>query len=76
VFVEDPTRRTRARHDFHPIVLEGTRRVIGWALPVTAVIFLGYALFVAGTRPQQIIEIMYITTEGIFGRRSASRRPT
>ena len=27
------------------VVLEGTRRVIGWALPITAMLFLGYALF-------------------------------
>ena len=68
VFVDDP--------EFHELVLgfiftllvlEATRRVIGWALPATAIIFLGYALFYAQTRPQQLIEIMYLTTEGIFG---------
>jgi TRAP transporter 4TM/12TM fusion protein len=68
VFVEDPTSTELVLGTiFTLIVLEATRRVIGWALPVTALIFLGYALFVAHTRPQQIIEIMYITTEGIFG---------
>ena len=68
VFVEDPTPTELIFGTvFTLIVLEGTRRVIGLALPATAIIFLGYALFVAKTRPEQIIEIMYITTEGIFG---------
>jgi TRAP transporter 4TM/12TM fusion protein len=68
VFVDDPTQTELILGTlFTVIVLEATRRVIGWALPVTALIFLGYALFIAHTRPEQIIEIMYITTEGIFG---------
>jgi TRAP-type uncharacterized transport system fused permease subunit len=46
VFVEDPTPTELVLGTvFTLIVLEATRRVIGWALPVTAVIFLGYALF-------------------------------
>jgi TRAP transporter 4TM/12TM fusion protein len=49
------------------LVLDATRRVIGWALPVTALVFLGYAFFVAKARPEQIVEMMYLTTEGIFG---------
>jgi len=52
---------------FVVIVLDATRRVIGWALPITALIFLGYAIFIAKSRPEQIIEMMYVTTEGIFG---------
>src|SRR3970282_2265453 len=52
---------------FTLVVLEATRRVIGWALPVTAIIFLIYGIFVAKVRPEQIVEIMYLTTEGIFG---------
>jgi TRAP transporter 4TM/12TM fusion protein len=68
VFVDDPTRTELVLGGiFTLIVLEATRRIIGWALPVTAMLFLGYALFVAKTRPEQIIEIMYLTTEGIFG---------
>jgi TRAP transporter 4TM/12TM fusion protein len=47
------------------LVLDATRRVIGWALPVTALVFLGYATI--KTRPEQIVEMMYVTTEGIFG---------
>jgi TRAP transporter 4TM/12TM fusion protein len=68
VFVDDPTQVELVLGSiFTLIVLEATRRIIGWALPITAVIFLGYAFFIAKTRPEQIIEIMYLTTEGIFG---------
>jgi TRAP transporter 4TM/12TM fusion protein len=68
VFVEDPeTIELVLGAIFTLLVLEATRRVIGWALPLTALVFLGYGLFVAKARPEQIIEIMYITTEGIFG---------
>jgi TRAP transporter 4TM/12TM fusion protein len=68
VFVEDPADiELVLGFVFTALVLEATRRVIGWALPVTALLFLGYALFYANTRPQQLIEIMYLTTEGIFG---------
>jgi TRAP transporter 4TM/12TM fusion protein len=68
VFVDDPTQIELILGGiFTLIVLEGTRRIIGLALPVTAIVFLGYAFFVANTRPEQIIEIMFLTTEGIFG---------
>ncbi|MDP1674779.1 MAG: TRAP transporter fused permease subunit, partial [Burkholderiales bacterium] len=68
VFVEDPTKTELILGGiFTLIVLEATRRIIGWALPITATIFLAYALFVSKTRPEQLIEIMYLTTEGIFG---------
>ena len=68
VFVDDPKQIELVLGTiFTLIVLEATRRVIGWALPVTAVIFLLYGLFVAKSRPEQVIEIMYLTTEGIFG---------
>jgi TRAP transporter 4TM/12TM fusion protein len=68
VFVDDPTQLELVLgFTFTLIVLEATRRIIGWPLPVTAVIFLFYALFIAKSRPEQIIEIMYLTTEGIFG---------
>jgi TRAP transporter 4TM/12TM fusion protein len=52
---------------FMLLVLEATRRVIGLALPITAVCFVAYALFFADVRPQSVIEINYLTTEGIFG---------
>lgn len=49
------------------MVLEGTRRVIGWALPLTAIVFLAYGLFVARLDPMQMLDQLYMTTEGIFG---------
>ncbi|MBE0614543.1 MAG: TRAP transporter permease [Burkholderiales bacterium] len=68
VFVDDPTRFELVLGTiFTLIVLEATRRVIGWALPITALIFLLYGIFIAKSRPEQIVEIMYLTTEGIFG---------
>ena len=48
-------------------VLEGTRRLVGLALPVTSVLFLLYALFVVELRPAELLDQMYLTTEGIFG---------
>ncbi len=58
------------------ILLEASRRVIGWALPITAVAFLLYALFGnylpgllrhTGFNMETIIDQLYLTTEGIFG---------
>ncbi|GIK80080.1 MAG: C4-dicarboxylate ABC transporter permease [Alphaproteobacteria bacterium] len=49
------------------IVLEATRRVIGWALPITAMIFLAYGLFVARLEPMRLMDQLFMTTEGIFG---------
>jgi len=49
------------------MVLEGTRRLIGWALPLTAVLFLAYGLFIAHLNPQDLLDQLYMTTEGIFG---------
>ncbi len=49
------------------MVLEGTRRVIGLALPLTALAFLAYAgLFTHVTLPV-LMEQVYLSTEGIFG---------
>jgi TRAP transporter 4TM/12TM fusion protein len=48
-------------------VLEATRRSIGWALPATALAFLGYALFFTNVTPLIIIDQLYLTTDGIFG---------
>jgi len=49
------------------IVLEATRRVIGWALPITAIVFLIYGLFIARLEPMRMLDQLYMTTEGIFG---------
>ena len=49
------------------VVLEATRRVIGWALPVTALVFLVYAVFFTHVKPPMLMEQLYLSTEGIFG---------
>jgi TRAP transporter 4TM/12TM fusion protein len=49
------------------IVLEGTRRVLGWALPITALAFLVYAVFFTNVQVPTIMEQLYLSTEGIFG---------
>jgi TRAP transporter 4TM/12TM fusion protein len=49
------------------VVLEGTRRVIGWALPLTALVFLAYALFFTQVRAPVLLEQLYFSTEGIWG---------
>jgi TRAP transporter 4TM/12TM fusion protein len=48
------------------IVLEATRRVLGWALPLTAAAFLAYALTTHVKLPV-LLEQIYLSTEGIFG---------
>ncbi len=49
------------------IVLEATRRVLGWALPITAMCFLGYAMFFTNVHGPVLMEQLYLSTEGIFG---------
>jgi TRAP transporter 4TM/12TM fusion protein len=49
------------------VLLEGTRRVIGWALPLTAIVFLVYGLVIARLEPMRLMDQLYMTTEGIFG---------
>ena len=49
------------------LVLEATRRVIGLALPITAVVFLLYAFVIARVTPQNMVDQLYMTVEGIFG---------
>lgn len=49
------------------VVLEATRRVIGLALPLTAILFLLYALLVSKVRVPVLMEQVYLSTEGIFG---------
>jgi TRAP transporter 4TM/12TM fusion protein len=58
------------------ILLEASRRMIGWALPITAVSFLLYALLGkylpglirhTGFPIETIVDQIYLTTEGIFG---------
>ncbi len=57
------------------MIWEGCRRIVGWPLPVIAIIFVAYMFF--GDRfegllqglafsPEEIIEQLYLTDEGIF----------
>jgi TRAP-type uncharacterized transport system fused permease subunit len=49
------------------LVLEGTRRVLGPALPLTAIAFLAYGLLATNIEPIRYIDQLYLSTEGIFG---------
>jgi TRAP transporter 4TM/12TM fusion protein len=62
------------------VVLEATRRTVGWILPVTAIVFLLYAWFGPaldriglpllahrGYPPDRLIGTLYMTLEGVFG---------
>jgi TRAP transporter 4TM/12TM fusion protein len=49
------------------LVIEATRRVIGWALPLTALAFLAYGLLFANIEFDRLIDQLYLTTEGIYG---------
>jgi TRAP transporter 4TM/12TM fusion protein len=49
------------------LVLEATRRVLGWALPLTALAFLAYPLFFSNVAIPVLLEQLYLSTEGIFG---------
>ena len=49
------------------VVLDATRRVIGWPLPLTAIAFLVYALGFTQVKVPVLMEQLYLSTEGIFG---------
>jgi TRAP transporter 4TM/12TM fusion protein len=49
------------------IVLEATRRVLGWGLALTAMAFLAYPLFFTNVKVPVLLEQLYNSTEGIFG---------
>ena len=49
------------------VVLDATRRVIGWPLPLTAIVFLAYALGFTQVKVPVLMEQLYLSTEGIFG---------
>jgi TRAP transporter 4TM/12TM fusion protein len=49
------------------IVLEATRRIIGWALPLTAIVFVSYAALFTNVTLPVLLEQLYLSTEGIFG---------
>ncbi len=49
------------------MILEATRRATGWALPVTAILFVVYGLTVGNQSFGIMLDQLYLTTEGIFG---------
>lgn len=58
------------------LLLEATRRTVGWPLPVIALAFIAYAIFGRsmpgilihpGATPSQLINHLYLTTQGIYG---------
>jgi len=58
------------------VILEACRRMVGWALSITAMIFMAYALWGANLPGllahktyslKRLISFMYTTTEGIYG---------
>lgn len=49
------------------LVLDSTRRLVGLALPLTALAFLLYGIFMSNLRAGEIIDQLYLTPEGIFG---------
>ena len=49
------------------LVLEGTRRSLGLALPVTALAFIVFALVATNASYELILEQLFLTTDGIFG---------
>lgn len=57
-------------------LLEGTRRAMGWPLPIIAIIFMIYAMFGqefpgllkhAGNNWSQIVNHLYLTSQGVYG---------
>ena len=58
------------------LVLESTRRVVGWPMVIIAVVFIAYAIFGRylpgmlshrGIAPDDLVQQLFFTTEGIFG---------
>lgn len=49
------------------LLVEATRRATGWALPVTAGVFVVYGLTLGGQSLGIMLDQIYLTTEGIFG---------
>jgi TRAP transporter 4TM/12TM fusion protein len=49
------------------IVMEATRRVLGWGLALTAVAFLLYPILFTQVKFPVLLEQLYISTDGIFG---------
>jgi TRAP transporter 4TM/12TM fusion protein len=57
-------------------LLEGTRRAMGWPLPIIAIVFIAYAMFGrdfpgllkhAGNTWPQVVNHLYLTSQGVYG---------
>ena len=48
-------------------ILEGTRRVLGAALSITAIVFMAYCLLFTNVSMQMMLDQLYMTTDGILG---------
>jgi TRAP transporter 4TM/12TM fusion protein len=48
-------------------ILEGTRRVLGSALSITALVFMAYCLTFTSVSMQMMLDQLYMTTDGILG---------
>jgi TRAP transporter 4TM/12TM fusion protein len=67
-YIDDPTFLDKTLAVLCTImVLEATRRVIGWALPITALVFLAYALLLTDVSVAGLLDQLYLTADGIFG---------
>lgn len=49
------------------LVLEAARRLVGLSLPLVAVGFIAYTFLFTTVKPNELIDQLYLTTEGIFG---------
>jgi TRAP transporter 4TM/12TM fusion protein len=49
------------------LVLEATRRFTGWALPLTALVFMAYGLTLGNQSAGIMLDQLFLTTEGIYG---------
>ena len=67
-YIDDPTTTDKIMAVLAIVlVMEATRRVIGWALPITAMVFLVYCLGFTNISFDAFLDQTYLTTEGIFG---------
>lgn len=48
-------------------ILEATRRVLGAALSITAIVFMAYCLAFTSVSAQMMLDQLYMTTDGILG---------
>lgn len=67
-YIDDPTGTDKAMAVLAIVlVMEATRRVIGLALPITAMAFMGYCFVFTNISVDAFLDQTYLTTEGIFG---------